>query len=472
MRRITSSFCSKNKISFIQNYSIRYCSTPASIREDEFNFKYVSTNPTKVIEKLMIRGASADQIASVEEIKLLHTQKNRLTVEKENFYHQRKVLSKEINDFIKADKIDEADKLKKIVFESKEKLEKIENQFTVIDEQVSKLFANLPNIFLDPRVPNGKSEEDNKIVDIFFEDQRKIGDNYLWHDEIIMKLGGWGQEEAIKLSGTRFSILKNKIAKLERALSTWMLELHTEKHGYEEISVPLIVSKSILEGTAQIPKFQNDLFATNHTIAGEDSFLIPTAEVPLTNLHKGDILQLENLPLKYVALSPCFRAEAGSNGRDTRGLLRLHQFNKVELVKITTPERSVQDHEELALDCEQVLRLLKIPYRKVVLCSGDIGFSANFCYDLEVWLPGQQKYREISSISNCGDFQARKIGLKYRPVKNQKPQFCHTINGSGVAVGRALVAVLETYQQPDGSVIIPDVLQPYMKESVLYPISK
>lgn len=301
-------------------------------------------------------------------------------------------------------------------------------------------------------------------------------------------------EEAVSISGARFSALRGNIAKLERALSTFFLDLHTTQHGYTEIgTVPLIVSRSTLEGTSQLPKFEDDLFRItpeSHTCNGEDAFLIPTAEVPLTNLHRDAILSESELPIRYVALTPCFRAEAGSYGRDTRGLIRSHQFNKVEMIQIVHPTQSTTVHEELTRHAQNCLEALKLPYRKVRLCSGDIGFSARHCYDLEVWLPGEGQYREISSCSNTGDFQARRMNLRFRPnavadTKNDdnepkgnnknnkkkkgkgkgaqpKPEFCHTLNGSGLAVGRALVAVLENYQTPDGSVVVPDVLRPYM----------
>jgi seryl-tRNA synthetase len=263
----------------------------------------------------------------------------------------------------------------------------------------------------------------------------------------------------------------------------FFVDLHTTKHGYTEVSVPFVVGRSALEGTSQLPKFQEDLFAISpesHTCNGEDAFLIPTAEVPLTNLHANSILEEADLPLSYVAWTPCFRAEAGSYGRDTRGLIRTHQFQKVELVKITSADTSDAEHELLTSHAEACLQALELPYRKVRLCSGDIGFSARHCYDLEVWLPGSGEYREISSCSNTGDFQARRMALRYRPAeapasaaddddgqkkkkqKKPKPEFCHTINGSGLAVGRTLVAVLENYQKPDGSVVVPEVLRPYM----------
>ena len=318
------------------------------------------------------------------------------------------------------------------------------------------------------RVPEGTDEAANKIVISWGEEKRKMGEGFLWHDEIATKLGGLDVDAAGKISGARFSVLKGPIAKLERAIINFFLDFHTAR-GYNEVSVPFIVSRSTLEGTGQLPKFEDDLFKVSHNVAGEDAFLIPTAEVPVTNLYRDQILEGPELPIKHVCWSPSFRAEAGSYGRDTRGLLRQHQFHKVELVKICSPETSTAEHEAMTNDAEDVLKALDLPYRKVLLCSGDVGFSARICYDLEVWLPGQQAYREISSCSNCYDFQARRMGLRYRiaPQGGEKKgkkalAYPHTLNGSGVAVGRALVAILENYQLPDGSVTIPEKLRPYM----------
>lgn len=302
----------------------------------------------------------------------------------------------------------------------------------------------------------------------------------MWHDEIGVKLRGVDVEAANRISGARFSVLKGSVARLERALSQYFLDFHSAR-GYEEVSVPFIVTRSTLQGTGQLPKFEEDLFKVSHSVAGEDAFLIPTAEVPVTNLYRDQLLNSTQLPMHYVSLSPSFRAEAGSYGRDTRGLLRQHQFLKVELVKICTPETSGQEHESMLSDVESLLQSLELPYRVVMLCSGDIGFSAKLCYDIEVWLPGQQQYREISSISNCGDFQSRRMSMRYKPAasadnKDKKSKkvatvYPHTLNGSGVAVGRALVAILENFQQPDGSVWIPTPLRSYLgnKEFINIP---
>ena len=351
-----------------------------------------------------------------------------------------------------------------------------EAELDTLETQQNSLLMNIPNL-LDDIVPEGSDDTDNQVV--FTWGTPGVYDfDCQWHDDVATGLGGYQAEAAVKMSGSRFVALSGHVARLERAIAMFFLDTHTSR-GYTEVSVPLIVGASSLEGTSQLPKFKEDLFAiseTSHTCNGEAAYLIPTAEVPVTNLHRDSVLEESDLPLKYVAYTPCFRAEAGSYGRDTKGLIRTHQFGKVELVKITSAETSNAEHESLTEDAELCLQLLELPYRKVRLCSGDIGFSARHCYDLEVWLPGAKEYREISSCSNTGDFQARRMGLRYRPsagaaatdkgtgkkAKKPKPALCHTINGSGLAVGRTLVAVLETYQQADGSVVIPKVLRPYM----------
>jgi seryl-tRNA synthetase len=276
------------------------------------------------------------------------------------------------------------------------------------------------------------------------------------HDELGARLG-MDFERAAKLSGARFVVLWDQLARLERALVQFMLDLHTREHGYTEVAVPYLVRESALFGTGQLPKFGEDLFVTTAGL-----WLIPTAEVSLTNLVAGEILPESALPIRVTAATPCFRAEAGAAGRDTRGMIRQHQFDKVELVSITTPEGSRDEHERMTACAEEVLKRLGLPYRVVTLCSGDTGFAAAKTYDIEVWLPGQQRYREISSCSNCTDFQARRMNARYRPGDDGRPRFVHTLNGSGVAVGRALIAVLENYQQADGSILVPEALRPWM----------
>ena len=312
---------------------------------------------------------------------------------------------------------------------------------------------NLPN----PTVKVGKSEHDNREVRRWGE-PANLDFQALNHWDIGESLAILDFERAAKIAGARFCVYRGAGARLERALINFMLDLHTGENGYQEMLPPALVNRAALVGTGQLPKFEEDLF---HLAPG-DYFLIPTAEVPLTNLHRDEILEREALPVKYVAYTPCFRSEAGSYGKDVRGLIRQHQFNKVEMVKLTEPENSYDELEAMVRNAEEVLQRLKLPYRVVELCTGDMGFGAAKTYDLEVWLPGQHTYREISSCSNCEDFQARRANLRYRKEKKGKPLFVHTLNGSGLAVGRTLVAVLENYQQKDGSVIIPEALRPYM----------
>ena len=412
------------------------------------------------------RKGSDQILSSLEKISILRENRNNLIKSGDAAKNLRKTLSQQIGQLMKEKKDDEVNALKLKVEEANKVSNDNDNQINVIDAEINQLFSLIPNL-LDDSVPEGSSDEDNPVVFSWGEEKRKIG-TYLWHDEIGQKLGGIDVDAAARISGARFSVLKGPIARLERALTQYFLDFHSN-NGYTEVSVPYIVSRSTLEGTGQLPKFEDDLFKVSHSVGGEDAFLIPTAEVPVTNLFKDQIIDGEKLPQSFVCASPSFRAEAGSYGRDTRGLLRQHQFHKVELVKICAPEDSVKEHEKMTNDAEALLQSLELPYRKVLLCSGDIGFSARKCYDLEVWLPGQQMYREISSCSNCYDFQSRRMSLRYRTVpqggdkKGKKSTaYPHTLNGSGVAVGRALVAVLENYQEPDGSVIIPTKLRPYM----------
>jgi len=307
-------------------------------------------------------------------------------------------------------------------------------------------------------VPVGKDETDNVAIKTWGEIPSfdfPVKD----HIEIGEDLGILDFERSAKLSGSRFVVMTGKLAKLQRALAQFMLDLHTKEHGYTEVYVPYLVNPECLYGTGQLPKFAADFFK----VAGErELVLIPTAEVPLVNLHREELLDESQLPLKYTAQTPCFRSEAGSYGKDTRGLIRQHQFQKVELVQVTTPAHSYSAQEEILQQAEKVLQLLKLPYRVVVLCSGDTGFSATRTFDIEVWLPGQDCYREIGSISNCADFQARRMKLRYRNKDTKKTEFVHTLNGTGLALGRTLVAILENYQDEQGQVVVPDVLRPYL----------
>jgi seryl-tRNA synthetase len=329
-------------------------------------------------------------------------------------------------------------------------LDSIEHQRDVALEQL----PNLPHA----SVPIGKSAADNQEVHRHGE-QRTFDFEPKAHWDLGASLGIIDFERAAKMSGARFSVLVGAGARLERALIQFMLDLHTREHAYTEVQPPVLVNAATLRGTGQLPKFEADLFK----IAGEwDLYLIPTAEVPLTNMHRGEILDGRQLPINYTAYTPCFRSEAGSYGQDVRGLIRQHQFDKVELVKLTTAEQSYEELEKLTANAEEVLRRLELPFRRMALCTGDMGFSSAKTYDLEVWLPSQKAYREISSCSNCEAFQARRANIKYRPGGSGKVEFVHTLNGSGLAVGRTLIAILENGQQKDGSIVIPSALRPYM----------
>jgi seryl-tRNA synthetase len=343
----------------------------------------------------------------------------------------------------------EAEEASAAIRNSEKPLAEIEARF----EAFMLSLPNLPN----ESVTIGKSAEDNKEIrrwgelpEFDFEPKN--------HWDIGEELGILDFVRAAKIAGARFVVYRDAGARLERALINFMLDLHTKENGYEEILPPALVNRASLIGTGQLPKFEEDLFR----LAQGEYFLIPTAEVPLTNLHRDEMIEREELPIKYVANTPCFRSEAGSYGKDVRGLIRQHQFNKVEMVKFTEPETSYQELESMVQNAEEVLKRLRLPYRVVELCTGDMGPAAAKTYDLEVWVPGQKAYREISSCSNCEDFQARRAQIRYRKEKNGRPIFVHTLNGSGLAVGRTLVAVLENYQQKDGSVLIPDALRPYM----------
>ena len=343
----------------------------------------------------------------------------------------------------------------------REKLKGMSGQLKAWDVERAEVEADLqermlyiPNITHDS-IPDGKGEEDNEEV-------RQWGTPGVFdftpkaHWDIGEALGILDFERGTKIAGARFTVLKGAAARLERALINFMLDIHTGEHGYEEMMPPFLVNRASMTGTGQLPKFEADAFKTDN-----DLFLTPTAEVPVTNFYRGEILSAEDLPQYFAAYTPCFRLEAGSHGRDTRGLIRQHQFNKVEMVKFVKPETSYDELEALVKNAETILQRLELPYRVMTLSTGDVGFSAAKCYDLEVWLPGQSAYREISSCSNFEDYQARRAGIRFRPEAGAKPQFVHTINGSGLAVGRTLLAILENFQQADGSVVIPEALRPY-----------
>ena len=418
-------------------------------------------NLAEVAEKLKIkRGFTLD----VAKITQLEEQRKALQVKTETLQAERNARSKAIG-AAKARGEDiapllaEVDHMAAELEQGKVELEKVQNA-------LNDIALNIPNIPAD-EVPLGKDDTENLEVSRWGE-PRKFDFEVKDHVALGENLQGLDFASAVKLTGSRFVVMKGQIAKLHRALAQFMLDLHTEQHGYTEAYVPYLVNHDTLYGTGQLPKFSEDLFHTK-PLEGQDPnevqrtyALIPTAEVPVTNLVRGDILEAENLPLKMTAHTPCFRSEAGSYGRDTRGLIRMHQFDKVELVQIVEPEKSMDALEELTGHAEKVLQLLGLPYRKVLLCTGDMGFGSCKTYDLEVWVPAQNTYREISSCSNMWDFQARRMQARCRSKGDKKTRLVHTLNGSGLAVGRTLVAVLENYQNADGSITVPEVLRPYM----------
>ncbi|WP_048647850.1 serine--tRNA ligase [Nitratireductor soli] len=414
------------------------------------DIKWIRENPLALDETLEKRGANPEsqKLLALDEARRQHLTRLQEAQERRN------AASREIGKAMASGDKALAETLKAEVAELKGFVQEGEAEERRHDAALRDALARLPNIPLDD-VPVGADESDNVEV-------RKIGEarHSNWskeHFEIGEALGLMDFERAAKISGSRFTVLSGQLARLERALGQFMLDLHTIEHGYTEVQPPLLVRDEAMFGTGQLPKFEEDLFR-----AGDDHWLIPTAEVPLTNLVREEILDGEKLPLRFTALTPCFRSEAGSAGRDTRGMLRQHQFYKVELVSITDADSSLAEHERMTECAESVLKKLDLPFRTMVLCTGDMGFGARKTYDLEVWLPGQKAYREISSCSVCGDFQGRRMNARYRIGSDKQTHFVHTLNGSGTAVGRALIAVLENYQNEDGSVTVPDVLRPYM----------
>ena len=392
-------------------------------------------------------------ISEIDKVLELNKQRKQLTTEVEKLRSQVKSSSKEIGALKKAG--EDASLKMEEVGHLKSQIEVKNNLLDEVNNTLNNVLACIPNL-IDENVPVGKSDEDNLEVKRWGE-IKDYSFKPLEHWDLGERLGMLDFESGAKLSGARFVVYRSQLAKLERALINFFLDQH-EKAGYEELITPYIVNKETMYGTGQLPKFEDDLFKIDDE---RDWYLIPTAEVTLTNLKRGELFPREELPLKYTGFTPCFRSEAGSYGKDTKGLIRLHQFNKVEMVNIVEAEKSEEAHEAMVRQAELMLELLELPYRTMLLCSGDIGFGARKCFDLEVWLPGQQKYREISSVSNCWDFQARRASIRYRGEDN-KPKFAHTLNGSGLAVGRTLLAIMENYQQEDGSILVPKVLAPYM----------
>lgn len=412
--------------------------------------KYIREHLEEVKERLALRGQNInlDMFVLIDEErrKAIHEWERLRALQKRvsDEVSQRKREGKDVSDLIS--------EMKKVSQELKELSGKIEEKERALEEFLLTI-PNLPHV----SVPEGKDSSDNVEI-------RRWGDIPEFdfepkpHWEIGEQLGILDFKNGAKIAGARFTLYWDLGAKLERALINFMLDLHTKEHGYIEVLPPFMVNRTTMTGTGQLPKFEEELFK----IEGTDYYLIPTAEVPVTNIHQNEILEEKDLPLYYTAYTPCFRKEAGSYGKDTRGLIRQHQFNKVELVKFTKPEDSYEELEKLLNDAEDVLKRLKLPYRVVNLCTGDLGFSASKTYDIEVWLPGQNTFREISSCSNFEDFQARRAKIRYRVAGKSKTEYVHTLNGSGLAVGRTLVAILENYQQADGSVLIPEVLRPYL----------
>ena len=409
-------------------------------------------NLSETIDNLSRRGFEFDKDY------WLKTEKKRkkLQVETEQLQENQNNLAREIGKLQKDKK--DFSKVKKEASKSSADLKIKKNELDKVQAQLQDFLLSIPNL-IDPRVPDGNSEADNVVVE---EIGKKPTFNFEIkdHQELGLLSDGMDFEAASKISKSRFVVFKDSLALLNRALINFMLDVHTKEHSYKEIYVPLIVNSDSLTGTGQLPKFKEDQFKIDD--GEQDLYLIPTAEVPVTNYHRNEILELDKLPISYVCHSPCFRSEAGSYGLDTKGIIRQHQFEKVELVSFVEPDESDEHLEILTSHAENILKKLNLPFRKVILCSKDIGFSSSLTYDLEVWLPSQDKYREISSCSNFKDFQSRR--LKIRIKKDKKNILCHTLNGSGLAIGRTMAAILENYQNEDGTVSIPDALKPYMND--------
>ncbi|MFP4159095.1 MAG: serine--tRNA ligase [Desulfobacterales bacterium] len=412
--------------------------------------KYMRQNLSAVKNALEKRGETAD----LSDFEHADAERRRILNELEQLRHRRNVVSDEIAAMKKSG--ENADDMIAEMREAGSRIKELEKQLADFEERISGIMFSIPNV-PHPSVPEGRDDSENTLVrksgvvpEFDFEPQPHwtLGEN----------LGILDFERAAKIAGARFPLYMGAGALLERALISFMLDLHINEHGYREVLPPFIVNRHSMTCTGQLPKFEEDLFKLEES----DYFLIPTAEVPVTNIHQEEIMEEDWLPVRYVAYTPCFRAEAGSYGKDTRGLIRQHQFNKVELVKFASPENSYEELEGLLADAEKVLQRLELPYRVVLLCTGDMGFASAKTYDIEVWMPAQEKYREISSCSNFESFQARRAGIRYRPKDKKKTELVHTLNGSGLAVGRTLAALLENCQQSDGSVVIPAALRPYM----------
>lgn len=418
------------------------------------DLSYVRENLDAVRVALGNRNFPADSLDKFVE---LDAERRRVIGEADAINGQRNAVSKEIGALMQSGKRDEAEAKKAEVAGLKDRQADLEKLRDAADSAMREVLINLPNLPAEG-VPVGADEAANVEVRRWGT-PREFDFEVKDHVDLGESLGILDFERATKIAGSRFSILNGAGARLSRALVNFMLDTHTTQNGYSETIPPYLVNRTALFGTNQLPKFEEDLF---HTTDERGFALIPTAEVPVTNYHSEEILDASDLPKYFVAYTPCFRSEAGSYGRDTRGLIRQHQFEKVELVKLSLPENSDEEHEKLTANAEDILQKLGLPYRTVVLSTGDMGFGARKTYDIEVWLPSQKTYREISSCSNCGDFQARRMNTRFRRAGGAKPEFVHTLNGSGLAVGRTWIAIIENYQQEDGSILIPEVLKPYM----------
>ena len=414
--------------------------------------KLIEENLLKVKRKLDSRGAQVDY----DQFRALDMGRKEIIKKVEELERERNIGSKKMGELMREGKKEEAANLQEEMKEISSKIKNLGELRTKAEQEFHNFMLMIPNL-PNEMVPVGKNEEDNVEIRKWGE-PRDFDFEPRDHIELGKDLDILDLDRAAKITGARFALYKALGARLERALINFMLDLHTSEHGYIEVLPPFMANTDSFIGTGNLPKFEEDLFKIENT----NFYLIPTAEVPVTNIHRDEILKEDDLPIQYVAYTPCFRSEAGSYGKDVKGIIRQHQFNKVELVKFSTPEKSYEEHESLTQNAERILQLLGLPYRVVVLCTGDMGFSSAKTYDLEVWVPSENTYREISSCSNFEDFQARRASIRYRPKEGGKTKLVHTLNGSGLAVGRTVIGILENFQESDGSITIPEVLVPYM----------
>lgn len=413
------------------------------------DIKLIRENPEKINELLKRRNPEL----SIDEVIKIDEERRKIQALADELRAKRKKESQIIGELKK--KGENTDAVQAEVKKIGDEIKSLEDKQAVLDEKQRDILLHTPNI-PDETTPIGASDADN--VEVYkWGEPRKFDFEFKAHWDLCEEKNLVDFERGVKLSQSRFTLYRGKGARLERAVINFFLDFHTEKQGYEEILPPFMANSATMTGTGQLPKFREDMYKCEN----EDLFLIPTAEVPVTNIYSGEILSEDDLPKYMTAYTPCFRREAGSAGKDTRGLIRVHQFNKVELVKLTTPQSSKEEHEKLTEDAEEMLKMLNLPFRRVALSTGDIGFSANKCWDLEVWMPSYGTYKEISSCSNFGDYQARRANIRYRDKETGKVQFVHTINGSGLAVGRTVAAIIENFQEADGTIIVPEVLRKY-----------